>query len=295
MQTTLYALIQNMRPKQWAKNGFVFAGILFDQQLDNADSLARVMITFGLLCLTASTIYLINDLVDIEKDRLHPKKKHRPLASGRLPVPVAQGAVLLFLFIAVGLSALFSPELTAVLVVYLILHIAYSFYLKNIVIVDVFAIAAGFVLRVIAGIVVIHVQNFSPWLYVCAGLLSLFLAVGKRRQELIMMGVNAEKTRPIFQEYNLELLNDMLRLVLASTAIAYTIYTVEARTLLVSSEGMLLTVPFVYYALFRYLYVIHVKGDGGDPTEVLFEDRPLQATIAAYVALIIALLYIVPS
>jgi 4-hydroxybenzoate polyprenyltransferase len=276
MQTTLFALLQNMRPKQWAKNGFVFAGILFDQQLTKAEPLARVMITFGLLCLTASTIYIINDLVDIEKDKLHPKKKNRPLPSGRLPIPVAQAAAAVFMAISVGLSLLFSPQLTVVLVTYLVLHIGYSFILKNVVILDVFAIAGGFILRVIAGIVVIEVQNFSPWLYVCAGLLSLFLAVGKRRQELILMGENAEKTRPIFQQYNMELLNDMLRLVLASTAVGYTLYATEAETILGRSD----------------LYVIHVKKEGGDPTEVLFEDRPLQIDMTAYIVLVFLLLYI---
>lgn len=289
----VYALLQNMRPKQWAKNGFVFAGIVFDKQLTEGDSLARVLLTFVLLCFVASTIYLINDIVDVEKDRLHPKKKNRPIASGRLPIQGATAAALIFPTISILVALAFSVELAAVLVVYLVLHIVYSYYLKAFVIIDVFAIAAGFILRVIAGVVVIDVQNFSPWLYACAGLLSLFLAIGKRRQELVMLGDNAHTIRESFKDYSLPLLDDMLRLVIASTAIAYTLYATEAETVLVRQEYMLLTVPFVYYGLFRYLYVLHVKGQGGDPTEVLFVDRPLQMGIACWIGLILVLFYVV--
>ncbi|MFP4323947.1 MAG: decaprenyl-phosphate phosphoribosyltransferase [Anaerolineales bacterium] len=286
------ALLENMRPRQWAKNGFVFMGILFDGQLFEPEPLARVFVAFGLLCLAASTIYIINDLVDIEKDRRHPKKKFRPLASGRLPMPVAIGAAVLFTLVSLGVGWWLSPSLFGVIVAYLVLHIGYSFVLKQIVILDVFAIAAGFVLRVIAGIVVIEVENFSPWLYVCAGLLSLLLAVGKRRGELLTMGEQAELTRGVFRYYNLALLNEMLRLTLASAAVAYTLYAIEAdTTLLADSEIKLLTVPPVYYGLFRYLYLIYVKNHGGDPTELLFEDRTLQATLAVWLGLIGLLLY----
>jgi 4-hydroxybenzoate polyprenyltransferase len=287
------ALLENMRPKQWAKNAFVFGGIVFDQKLDESDPLLRVIVAFLLLCLAASTIYLINDLVDLEKDRQHPKKKNRPIASGRLPVQIAVAAALIFPIIALGIALSYSPELAAVLVAYLLLHIVYSFYLKQIVIIDVFAIAAGFILRVLAGVVVIEVEQFSPWLYVCAGLLSLFLAIGKRRQELVMMGDNAINTRKIFEHYNLDLLNDMLRMTIASVAVAYTLYATEAETILAKPEYMLLTVPFIYYGLFRYLYVIYIKNHGGDPTDVLFEDRSLQLDIALWGMLVISLLYFV--
>lgn len=287
-----YALLQNMRPRQWAKNGFAFAGIAFDKQFLEGESLLRVSATFVLLCLCASSIYLINDLVDLKQDRQHPKKKHRPLASGRLPVAVAVAAAVLLPLVALGAALAFSWQLAVVLVIYLILHIVYSYSLKEIVIIDVFAIAAGFVLRVVAGVVVIEVEQFSPWLYVCAGLLSLFLAVGKRRQELVMMGENAINTRKIFDHYSLALLDDMLRLTITAAAISYTLYAAEAETRLTRPEYMLLTVPFVYYGLFRYLYVIYVKEHGGDPTEVLFEDRPLQLTLVLWVALVGSILYI---
>ncbi|NJL92241.1 MAG: decaprenyl-phosphate phosphoribosyltransferase [Anaerolineae bacterium] len=287
------ALLRTMRPRQWTKNGFVFAGILFDQKLSDPNYVLRVLMAFGLLCLAASTIYLINDLVDIEKDRLHPKKKFRPLPSGQLPVVYAIGTALIFPIVALIGGWMLSPALAGVLLAYLALHIAYSFALKNIVLVDVFAIAGGFVLRVIAGVVVIDVQNFSPWLYVCAGLLSLFLAIGKRRQELLLLGDDASKFKATYNSYTLELLDDMLRLVLAGTAIAYTLYATEAETRLAAPEYMLLTVPVVYFALFRYLFIIHVRKEGGDPTEVLFIDRPLQVSIVTWVAMILVFLYLV--
>ena len=172
------ALLQAMRPRQWAKNIFIFVGIVFDQSLFQPDAFLRVTLGFVLLCMTASTIYLINDIVDVERDRLHPKKKFRPIASGALPINIARTAAIILPVVALTGAYFLSPPLALVLVIYLILHITYSFYLKRVIILDIFAIAAGFVLRVVAGVVVISVQNFSPWLYTFMGLLSLFLAVG---------------------------------------------------------------------------------------------------------------------
>ncbi len=296
---SIRGLIRTMRPKQWAKNGFVFAGLLFDQKLDDLEAFGRVLLTFGLFSLMASAVYLMNDLVDIERDRLHPKKKNRPLPSGQLPVRLALSAAIILPLVALGIAIVLSPSLALVLAIYLLLQIAYSLQLKKVVLIDVFSIAAGFLLRTIAGVVVIEVTNFSPWLYVCAGLLALFMAIGKRRQELLLLqnadSTNAADVRDTFKGYNLPLLDDMLRMVVTSTAIAYTLYTTEAQTILVEvrPEYMLLTVPFVYYGLFRYLYVIHREGKGGDPTEVLFEDRPLQIAIGCWLAVVFVLLYIV--
>jgi 4-hydroxybenzoate polyprenyltransferase len=285
-------LIRTMRPKQWPKNGFVFAGIMFDQQLDRADSLARVLVAFGLLCMCASTIYLINDVVDIDRDRLHPKKRNRPLPSGQLPVAWAKTAAVILPIIALAISVAFSLELTAVLVGYLVLHIAYSLWLKNIVLLDVFAIAAGFVLRVVAGIVVIKVTNFSPWLYVCAGLLALFLAVGKRRQELLLLEDSAENHRITYKDYNLPLLDDMLRMVTTGCVLTYMLYTIEAPTIRSNGHDMLLTIPFVVYGIFRYLYLIHVRGEGSAPDELLFKDMPLLVAVLLWILSVGLILYI---
>lgn len=286
-------LIRTMRPKQWAKNGFVYAGILFDQQILDAEPLARVTLAFALLCLSASAIYVINDLVDIERDRLHPRKRERPLASGQLPVSWAIAAAIVLPLLALGVSLAFSPPLALVLLAYLVLHIGYSFWLKNVVLIDVFAIAAGFILRVVAGIVVIDVTHFSPWLYLCAGLLALFLAVGKRRQELIMLGAgDATGYRATYKDYNMALLDDMLRMVTTGSVITYMLYTIEAQTIRSNEYKMLLTIPFVVYGIFRYLYLIHVRNEGSAPDELLFKDWPLLLSVILWVASVGIILYI---
>jgi 4-hydroxybenzoate polyprenyltransferase len=286
-------LIRTMRPKQWSKNGFVFAGIMFDRQLNQPEPLARVLGAFVLLCLCASTIYIVNDLVDIERDRLHPKKRNRPLASGQLSTAWARSAAVIFPVIALAISLAYSLPLAAVLASYLALHISYSFWLKRIVLIDVFAIAAGFVLRVVAGVVVIHVTNFSPWLYVCAGLLALFLAVGKRRQELLLLSGEAESHRSTYKDYNLPLLDDMLRMVTTGSVLTYMLYTIEAPTIRGNGHQMLLTIPFVLYGIFRYLFLIHVRGEGSAPDELLFKDMPLLVDVMLWVLAVGLILYVV--
>jgi 4-hydroxybenzoate polyprenyltransferase len=288
----LRGLIRTMRPTQWVKNGFAFAGIMFDQQLTELEPLARVVATFALLCMAASTIYIINDLVDIERDRQHPRKRNRPLPSGQLPVRLAVVAAVILPIASLAGSLLLDLRLAAVIFGYLALHIAYSFWLKNIVIIDVFAIAAGFILRVEAGIVVIDVTNFSPWLYVCAGLLALFLAIGKRRQEMIMLADNAENHREIYKDYNMALLDDMLRVVTIGSVLTYMLYTIEAPTIRTTGHRMMLTVPFVIYGIFRYLYLIHVKGEGSAPDELLFKDMPLLADVILWVLAVGLILYV---
>lgn len=291
----LLGLLRTMRPKQWTKNLlFVFPAIVFDGKLFEAESFLRVFGAFALFCLMASTVYIINDLVDLENDRQHPKKKNRPLPSGKLPIPLAIGAAVIFPMITLGIALLFSQPLALILALYLVLQLAYSFWLKHIAIVDVLVVMTGFILRVIAGVVVIDVQNFSPWLYAVTGLLALFLAVGKRRQELITLGENAVNTRPIYEEYNLPLIDDMLRVVTTSTFITYMLYTIESQTKL-GSDLMLATVPFVLYGLFRYLHLIHVRGEGSAPDEVLLKDRPLQINILLFVIANIIIIYVLPN
>lgn len=286
-------LIRTMRPKQWVKNGFVFIPILFDNQITHVEPLLRVSLTFVLFCLVASSVYLMNDAVDVERDRLHPKKKNRPIASGELPLRLAAIVAVILPIVAIAIALLFSIPLALILIAYLVKQIAYSFYLKRVVLVDVITLAAGYVLRVIAGAVVISVTNFSPWLYVCIGMLSLFLAVGKRRQELLLLGDNAQAVRASYKEYNMALLDDMVRMVSTSSVITYTLYTVDAKTAL-GGSAMLLTVPFVVYGIFRYMYLLHVKGEGGAPDEVLFKDRPLLIDIILFVITAGLIIYAVP-
>jgi 4-hydroxybenzoate polyprenyltransferase len=292
----LLGLIRTMRPKQWTKNLlFVFPAIVFDGQLFDLEPLLRVIVAFLLLNVISGSVYIINDLVDIESDRQHPKKKFRPLPSGQLPVAVAQVAAVILPLSALTFAVVFSPPLAAILLAYLLMQIAYSFVLKHQVIIDVLTIMIGFIMRVGSGVVVIEVENFSPWLYACTGLLALFLAVGKRRQELINLGENAVNVRRIYQEYNLPLIDDMMRMVTTGTLITYLLYTIEVPTETEPANLSLITVPFVMYGLFRYLYLIHVRGEGSAPDEVLLKDRPLQITLILFALTFVLILYVLPE
>lgn len=288
-----YIMLRAMRPRQWAKNAIVYAGIVFDGQLFNLDSFGRVTASFFLLCMVSGAIYIINDLVDIESDRLHPKKRFRMIASGKLPVRVAWAEALVLIAVSLIGGTFFSVGLGVILLAYLVMHLLYSWRLKHIIILDLMAVAAGFVLRVAAGVAVVHVQAFSPWLYACTALLAFFIIIGKRRQELLELGDGAGAIRSTLGSYNLPLLDDMLRMVMTSTLIAYLLYVIEAPSLLLAGTKLgLLTVPFVLYALWRYLYLIHVEGEGSAPEEVLFRDRPLQIAIALWGLTFVAILYL---
>lgn len=291
----LMGIIRTMRPKQWTKNVlFVFPALIFDGQLTHLDAVFRVSIACMLLILMSGTVYLINDIVDVEKDKLHPKKKFRPIPSGILPIRLAIVVSIILPALTLSFAFVWDWSLAIVLVFYLVIQVGYSFYFKHIPILDVMVVTSGFILRVLAGVVVIDVKNFSPWLYACTGLLALFLVVGKRRQELVTLGDNAKLTRPIFVHYNLPLLDDMLRMIMTSTFLAYLLYTIEVNvTKIANINPALLTVPPVLYGLFRYMYLIHIKGEGSAPDEVLLTDRPLQIAILVWGLIVIVLLYLI--
>lgn len=289
-------LLLTMRPKQWVKNIFVFAGLIFanDMLLTNPQSLLRVLATFGLWCLIASSVYLINDLVDIEKDRDHPKKRYRPLASGHLAPSSAIIATLIFLGIGLPLAYMLSRGVAIILAVYVVMQLAYSFRLKHVVILDVFIIAAGFVFRTVSGAVVLRI-DISPWLLICTGLLSLFLALAKRRHELVLLESGAGSHRRVLEEYSTELLQEMISLITASTLIAYILYTLNPTNPHVPTSPfplMLITVPFVIYGIFRYLYLVYKKDEGGSPEELLLKDLPMLADIVLWGITVVAIMYI---
>ena len=267
-----------MRPKQWAKNVFVFAGIFFDGRVFELPTLLRSVLAFLIFCLLSSAIYLINDLADLEKDRLHPTKKNRPLASGDLSPIVARVASAVIFFMAIPLSFLLEPAFGFVAVIYVLLMTLYSFALKNIVILDVMIVAAGFVLRVLGGATVVQVTRFSPWLYVCTTLIALFVAINKRRHELLLLAEEADNHRSSLQEYTPAFLDNMTSVVTATALAAYSFYTFSAPNL-PSNHSMMLTIPFVMYGIFRYLYLIHAKDLGGAPEDIVLSDKPLIATI----------------
>jgi 4-hydroxybenzoate polyprenyltransferase len=289
----LAALFETMRPKHWIKNGVVFAALVFDVQLFLLQPFLRILAGFALLCLLSSTVYIFNDLADVEKDRLHPKKRLRPLASGRLNKGLAIGAALVLPLVAVPISFLLQWRFGVVACVYLITNILYSFWLKNVVIVDVLLVAAGYVLRVGAGVALITVERFSPWLYICVTLLALFMGFGKRRGELVLLGSggSAGSSRRVLQEYTIPFLDELINLVSTATIMAYSLYTFSAPNL-PDNHAMMLTIPFVMYGIFRYLYLIHIKGEGGAPDELVLTDRPLQFTFALWGLSAVLVLYL---
>lgn len=288
----LRALIRTMRPKQWAKNVFVFAGIFFDGRLNDPRRLLHSVAAFAIFCLLSGAIYLINDLVDIEKDRAHPKKRYRPLPSGELRPGIAKVVAALLLLGCTAASFALGTPFALVTILYGGLMVFYSFALKHIVILDVMTIAAGFVLRVFAGAVAAEVTRFSPWLYVCTTLLALFIAINKRRHELLLMAQNANNHRATLEEYSVPFLDEMTAVVTSTTLAAYSFYTFSAPNL-PGNHAMMLTIPFVLYGIFRYLYLIHTKGLGGAPEDIVLSDKPLMIAVGLW-ALTAGLVIYVP-
>ncbi|MFQ6057749.1 MAG: decaprenyl-phosphate phosphoribosyltransferase [Anaerolineae bacterium] len=286
----LKGLLTTMRPKQWTKNVFVFAALVFDKKLFHPALLAKTVAAFALFCLLSSVVYLVNDLVDMEKDRQHPTKRLRPLASGQLQPMVAIVAAAAIILLSLPLSFWLDPQFGLIALAYLLTMIAYSFVLKDIVIVDVLTVAAGFVLRVAAGVVVVRAERFSPWLYICMTLLALFIGIARRRHELVLLEGNASEHRAILGEYNLRLLDEMITLVTAATMIAYSLYTFSAPNL-PGNHAMMLTIPFVLYGMFRYLYLIHVRHEGGSPEELVFKDKPLFLAVALWAMTVVVIMY----
>jgi 4-hydroxybenzoate polyprenyltransferase len=280
-----------MRPKQWIKNVFVFAPLVFDVKLTEPLYLLRTIAGFILLCLVSGTVYILNDVVDQEKDRHHPRKRYRPIASGRLRMSAALAAAAVILALSIPTAYLLHPAFALVLVAYLLLQIAYSFGLKKIVIIDVMAIATGFVLRVAAGVPLVEAERFSPWMYTCMALLALFIGFNKRRHELVLLGEEAGAHRKNLQDYTLPLLDQIINIVTASTLVAYVLYTALAENL-PENHAMMLTIPFVLYSLFRWLYLVHVRGMGGEPEEIVLRDRPLQAGVVLWALSVVLIMYV---
>lgn len=288
----LKLILKAMRPKQWTKNVFIFAALVFDRKLLNLDAFQATLTAFLLFCLLASSVYIINDIYDRESDRNHPVKKNRPIASGRLPVPLALGTAIILLLASLTGAFFLSKGFFLISAGYFLLNLLYTKWLKHIPIVDVLFIAACFVLRVAAGVSVIEVQLFSPWLYVVTTLLALYLGFGKRRAELsVLVNDNPQSHRKVLSGYSIALIDQYITVVSASTIIAYSLYTFSAANL-PDNYVMMFTIPFVLYGVFRYLYLIQMRDQGGEPEEILLKDRPIQLTVLLWVIAVMIIFYI---
>jgi 4-hydroxybenzoate polyprenyltransferase len=288
------ALLVSLRPHQWIKNLVVLAALAFSKHLFEPDAAARALLAVAVFCALSGGTYLVNDLLDRERDRLHPLKRHRPVASGALAPGPALAAAATLAAVALAASSWLGAGFAAVAVAYLALSLAYSLWLKDHVILDVLAIAIGFVLRAVAGALAIEVR-FSDWLLVCTVLLALFLALAKRRHELSSLD-DAAGHRQILAEYSPYLLDQMIAVVTASCLTAYAFYTLAPETVAkYRTDRLAWTIPFVIYGIFRYLYLVHRRDQGGSPTEVLLADRPLLAAVALWAAAVVAIVYTAPG
>ena len=306
----LRALIKTMRPRQWTKNAFVLAALVFDRQLTNLPPLLVSIAGFFIFCLISSAVYIVNDIADINADRLHPIKKKRPIASGKLPVRIAWIATGVIVLVCLPTAWILSKLFFVIVTIYFIMMLAYSKWLKHIPLVDVFILATGFVLRVAAGVSLIVTQRFSPWLYIVTTLFALFIGFGKRRAEITMVannptvpvhsGDNSDhrstrsfQTRKVLDGYTIPFLDQLITVVSSTTIIAYSLYTFNAPNL-PANHTMMLTIPFLVFGIFRYLYLIQVKQEGGAPEELLLTDHPLQVIVVLWMISVLIVFYTQP-
>ncbi|MEA2064323.1 MAG: decaprenyl-phosphate phosphoribosyltransferase [Gemmatimonadota bacterium] len=285
-------LIKSMRPVQWIKNLLVFAGLIFAHELSDPHKISLTVQAFCVFCILSSAVYLLNDCIDRERDCQHPLKRMRPLASGALSLELVLG-VALALAAGAGVWGFFlGGRLLMIGGLYLALNLLYSWRLKQLVIIDVMAIACGFVLRVLAGTLVIGVYT-SPWLLLCTFLLSLFMGFGKRRHELVLLEEEAAEHRDVLMHYSPYFLDQMISIVTASTLICYILYTLSPETVdKVGSYDLLYSVPLVMYGIFRYLYLIHQRESGGDPAQLVLTDRSLLLAVCCWSACVFYVLYL---
>ena len=287
----LKALIKTLRIRQWTKNGFVLMALVFDLKLKNLDAVERSVVGFLVFCLLSSAVYIINDIIDVEADRMHPTKRFRPIASGALPIRIAYIEAAVLLAIVAPAAFLLSPVFFLICLAYFLINLAYSNWLKQIPVLDVLILASGFVLRVGGGVSIIQVERFSPWLYLVMMLLALYMGFGKRRTELQTLSESANQHRRVLDGYTIPFLDQLIVIVSSTTIIAYSLYTFSAPNL-PDDHSMMLTIPFVVYGIFRYLYLVQVKHVGGAPEELLLTDRPLQLAVFLCGLLIFLIFYV---
>ena len=290
-RSVILNLVISLRPGQWTKNLLVFAGLLFGHRLFDITAATKATAAFAIFCALSGVVYLINDVVDCESDRRHPLKARRPVASGTLPLPIALGATIVLGAASLAAAFFLGWRFGIVASAFVALLASYSGLLKHIVIIDVLAIAFGFVLRAVAGAVAIDVA-ISHWLLVCTILLALFIGLAKRRHEIVLLAGGVTSHRPTLGEYSPDLLDQMIAVVAASTLVAYIFYTISPETQEKFGTSWLgLTIPFPLYGIFRYLYLVHQRGGGGSPSDTLLTDRPLLVCVALWVLAVVSIIY----
>jgi 4-hydroxybenzoate polyprenyltransferase len=291
MLTSLKYILISMRPAQWVKNLFIFAGLVFSRNLFNAEAFLTVGFGFVVFSLAASGIYIFNDIQDLENDKSHPEKRKRPLPSGRISIPTAY--TIAFILVAGSLSGAFilNQMFFGILIAYLVMNVGYSLWLKHAVILDVMCIAFGFVFRVLAGTALANVRT-SDWLLICTVTISLFLGFSKRRNEVALMEEKSAKHRSVLAHYSLPFLDQMIAVATACTVMSYALYTVAEETVTrFGTRNLVLTIPFVLYGIYRYLYLIHEKGTGGNPSSLVFDDKPLLVNCLLWVISAVIIIY----
>ena len=284
-------LLSTARPQQWIKNLFVFAALIFGQEYLYPEKIILASLGFIIFCALSSCVYFLNDILDIEQDKAHPLKKNRPIAAGKLSISTAITTFLLLAVLSLAGAWILNFRFFLISLAYFILNLLYSLHLKHVVIVDVLLIAIGFVLRAVAGACAISVP-ISPWLYLCTILISLFLALAKRRHEIVLLENSANNHRAILSEYSPYFLDQMIAVVTASTLMAYALYTMSPDVVdKFHTKNLNLTIPFVIYGIFRYLYLVHQKEKGGSPSEVMLTDKPLMVNILLWLLACIIILH----
>lgn len=283
------ALLKTMRPKQWAKNVFLFAAVVFDRKLTVMDAMLPTVLGVIIFSLIASVVYIINDIADVEADRQHPTKRNRPIAAGKLSIRTAWTAALLLLAVSFPAAYWLSPGFALICLVYLALNLAYSKWLKHVVLLDIIILASFYVIRVAAGVTLISVERFSPWIYIFTTFAALLIGTGKRRAELSQLA-DSSNTRRVLEGYTLNFLDQVITLAAGVTIITYSLYTFSAVNL-PENHLMMLTIPFIIYSILRYQYLLQVKDVGGAPEDVVLSDRPLQAGILLWGLAVLAVFY----
>jgi 4-hydroxybenzoate polyprenyltransferase len=291
MIASLYLILLSLRPKQWIKNLFIFPALLFSKNLFDPEVLLTAVAAFIIFCFLSGSVYLFNDISDREEDRRHPVKSKRPIASGLLRLGAAKTAMVLLVLASLGAALLVNLNFALVAIGYLAVQITYSLFLRQMFLLDVFAIASGFFLRVYAGAQVINVP-ISSWLLLCTIFLSLFLALGKRRSEMLLLGKQPDGHRRVLTQYDLGLLDQMVSVVTAGTVLSYSLYTLSPETVArFQTRNLWLTIPLVLFGVFRYLALVYQNQEGGNPENILLTDKALMATILLYLLVVVGILY----